>query len=806
MVFRLTLLAAALAVANQIRADEPAVPAPQNNPAELALQLLRSQPVAVGNSETAQQLRKWYEAGTAAGNVGDYYDNRDRGHSQLRMAPYPQLQQIEYTEAESATRKDWGAATRVRPEVVFGNSSTSAQVLTGGSNIRQLYSSPRGLAILHQQYTGSNLYIYPEHRDHDPGDYGPGVYGGEGYGDLLPTNTPYLIATQGSSGSDQPFMKALPYVLAALRPAVKKTLVEKNALMPTVQMILRRSAKNVASDEEYLAGPAHPAVFEGKNVDVAAAIKLAHSITAQTLPPVVQLKVTSESPALKPGIDYFDPATETLANLPELIARVWRGRQFERQLKVSAGGSFDLNDHKLTYQWVLLRGDPQRVSIKPSATGDSATIVVKYHGREPISPESALKSNRVEIGVFVSNGKFYSAPAFITFISLNNEARTYSNGQLTEIGYGASKAVLSVVSYRELLLAAAEKPAIRKLMGLNKQHVTLLKILANTLQAQEDKISLLQKAESESKAAQKMASAAHRELTQALAAARKQTPEIVDALEKREKLSAEKAETAARKAINASRLVRKEKATLEDFLKAPRKLPLGSIRDTFGKQLASLVADISPLEQDREAIGKVIAAATDRQQNRLKFITAQLARTGVAAHNQQATPAGVPVFTPLNKDSNKEKDAAGLQSLTSYERSMIEWYNAELIANVYMPGLVRAVFHENYADPRLTITKVWRDVYRYLENGDFDGVIRYYNGQVLRIGPQGVAFANDAAEHQPTAGWLIKYGLNRNERSRNGSPEMTFSPGAPVMISYNGQHDNTGKVVPATEPPEPAEK
>ena len=85
----------------------------------------------------------------------------------------------------------------VRPHVTFGNSSTSAPPQLGGSNPRSYYVFPFGLSFLYNQYTRNNLYIYPEHRDHDPGHNGKN----DGYGDLYPTNTPYLIISQGSSGS-----------------------------------------------------------------------------------------------------------------------------------------------------------------------------------------------------------------------------------------------------------------------------------------------------------------------------------------------------------------------------------------------------------------------------------------------------------------------------------------------------------------------------------------------------------------------------------------------------------------------------
>jgi len=122
-------------------------------------------PVAVKGDEIGDVLRKWYAEGTAAGNLGDYYDNRDRGHSLLNMAPYPQLQKIEYTEEQKNSRQDYGGQQKILPNVVFGNSSTSAAPQQGGSNVRSYYTNPRGLEFLFTQYARNNLYIYPEHQD-----------------------------------------------------------------------------------------------------------------------------------------------------------------------------------------------------------------------------------------------------------------------------------------------------------------------------------------------------------------------------------------------------------------------------------------------------------------------------------------------------------------------------------------------------------------------------------------------------------------------------------------------------------------
>jgi len=148
-------------------------------------------------------LRQWKSEGTAAGNDGDYYDNRDRGHSELKLGAYPGMLKIPYGEQDKKANRDWGAQMALIPRVVFGNSSTAAPATATGSNSRLYYTNRGGIEFLYQQYTHNNLYVYPEHRDHDPGHNGlpsPGNPEG-GYGDLFPTNTAYLITSQGSSGS-----------------------------------------------------------------------------------------------------------------------------------------------------------------------------------------------------------------------------------------------------------------------------------------------------------------------------------------------------------------------------------------------------------------------------------------------------------------------------------------------------------------------------------------------------------------------------------------------------------------------------
>ncbi|MCY3023383.1 MAG: hypothetical protein NTW87_30760 [Planctomycetota bacterium] len=429
-------------------------------------------PITTAKGELGDLLRKWYTEGTAAGNKGDFYDNRDRTHSELNRGPYPQLQKWQYSKEELDRRLDWAFFGGVRPAVVFGNSSTSAGAYEGGSNPRQAYIHPQGVEVLYRQYRGNNVYMYPEHRDHDPGHNGLP----DGFGDLYPTNTPYVIISQGSSGSDQPFMRAVPFTLAAFRPDVKKKLAETGLLMPTIQMLFRITNKHLTDPaKQYLTGKAHPSVFEGSWVNDLKMVQMTHDITLEDLPPIALLKVAEEDTPLD-GRDFFEPgASERHADTPAVVARIFRAKHYVHRMVVSAEASMDVNKRPLAWHWVVLRGDASRIKIVPkNAAGSVAELLVPYHERRPVAEGSPLESNRVDIGVFVHNGKYYSPPSFVTFFFLDHEARAYDEqGRVLEIGYKTGETYLSVNDWNAffaLLKADAASGPARCLQGRGRRH------------------------------------------------------------------------------------------------------------------------------------------------------------------------------------------------------------------------------------------------------------------------------------------------------------------------------------------------
>ena len=136
-----------------------------------------------------------------------------------------------------------------------------------------------------------------------------------------------------------------------------------------------------------------------------------------------------------------------------------RASRWQRRMLVSAENTRDPNNRPLVYHWRLLRGDLERVQIKPlNPQGTRAELLVAWHERQPIEAGSALLSSRVDIGVFAHNGAHYSAPAFISWYFPANENRTYDNAhRIAAIEYRpaseaesyADPALLTPASWRD---------------------------------------------------------------------------------------------------------------------------------------------------------------------------------------------------------------------------------------------------------------------------------------------------------------------------------------------------------------------
>ena len=378
--------------------------------------------------EGAARLNGWLLDGTAAGNYGDLYDNRDGGHSALPPQIFPQLARVQYSKQARQAGLDRGINRFfLFNAVTIGNASLA---LTAGpmwrSLPREALTDPLQVGSLFQQYVANQIYVYPAHQDY-----------GTPRGDLITANTPYMLISVGSSGSDQPLLKAVAAILAAFRPDVKALLANKGLISPTVQWIFRRGQIGIDNDDDYLSGRAHPSAFNGRRIKLLDMVERAHSLDVADVPPMVRLRVKEESHG-EAGIDTMLPSNdETLFDTPSAIARIARSTAYAKRLVVDASETTDPNGRPLTFRWSVLRGDEKHITVRMlNDQGSVAEIIIPWDaGAQPVGQPN-ITGDRVEIGVFANNGKNWSAPAFISLLFPGNEKRVYRpDGKIAEVDY-----------------------------------------------------------------------------------------------------------------------------------------------------------------------------------------------------------------------------------------------------------------------------------------------------------------------------------------------------------------------------------
>lgn len=352
--------------------------------------------------KTGAAINAWLAEGTASGNSGDLYDNHDRAHSTLDLAPFTGLVPTVHCRESRDAGTDTGFSLFTFPgRIVIGNSSTAN---TSGPNwsscARRLQNQFPHLLL--KQYLSNVIYVYPQHHDYLP----------TLHGDVFPTRTPYLFIAPGSSWTDRPILACMATALAAMRPETKDALVARGLVAPTLQYLLRMAQTNVAERADYLSPRAHPTVFDGTAIDTLRLATLAHSIETNALPPLAPLRIVSDaSMGLVPGRDYDDPRGERVFDSPFAVARVWRAPRETRRMVLAApsGGA------GLRYHWFVGQGDPDKFSILELAPGGRKVEITVTRHESPFETPFGVKSCRADVICVADDGTHFSPPSFVTW-------------------------------------------------------------------------------------------------------------------------------------------------------------------------------------------------------------------------------------------------------------------------------------------------------------------------------------------------------------------------------------------------------
>ncbi len=641
----------------------------------LGITIVPAQPVTTRTDNVAKLLNEWFVNGTAAGLKAMTYENRDGQHSPLNTAQYPQLQVFQ------AVENDKGAATQLRSQPTLGNCSMASAAEQLGCLPRLYMMDPGGNRFLAQQYLSNNLFIYPEHQDHDIGANGIGG----GYGDLLPLNTPALLISQGSSGTDQPFLQALLSTAAALPPDTQKRLIEKHLLMPTLQSIFRRANKMVQTPEDYFTGKAHPVVFDGAQIDEEKMVQIAHEMTPEKIPPLVLLQVIEET-KIAAGKNYFElPGSYPwqLSDTPVSIARILRGNEAEHGMLIGFDKTLNLTKALLQMRVTVLQGDPRFVRIE-SAPG-SNVMRIRVRWQPPVITATGIRSHRIDIGIFADNGASISAPAIISFYMLPNEMHFYDeHGRVAEIHYQTHNPDFGLPT------SDTDSRWVKVLFAFSLKDTNLRGRLLDQILTPAERSGL-----------QKHYLALTPQL-EALTAAERDDKRKDEAAKLRSKFGA---------AISTALKTRIDEKS--EF----------TVRSTIEKVLHAITS-FHPFYLGSQRELDALAAASPKS-SAVADVRAELHRLIMQGVLVEQASGQIDTMSPPDQ-------------LSLGERYMLRGLNLTLLSQVLFADVLERSTAPAYVSQRLTTPKQWRDVYRYhSDSGALQGWIRYTGARIANFDAEG---------------------------------------------------------------------
>jgi hypothetical protein len=231
------------------------------------------------------------------------------------------------------------------------------------------------------------LQFFPEYRDYDDVDW-------------FKVNQPYVFTTQGSSGSELNEVERCRRILLALRPEVRQWLIDNKRVGDVVSYLMRSNQYS-----GYLDPLCHRVVIDGRN-EMPSDIDLAESITLETIPPLLKIKVISDSLEGETPSQKFGACplrTDEAVGLIRTTSAQVRTIVIELE-----------TDRPCAFHWVKCQGECSVVYNNPDKT--RATITIPIQGNfEVFKPDgTAVLSNRVEVIAVAFDGTHYSCPVFVT--------------------------------------------------------------------------------------------------------------------------------------------------------------------------------------------------------------------------------------------------------------------------------------------------------------------------------------------------------------------------------------------------------
>lgn len=336
------------------------------------------------------------------GNTGDLYMNRDVGHSRPNLAQFPGITEVKFDTEGVQRNMAAGIPNVCFPYPLFGNCS---QAFVHGPYWR---SMPRAIASINlpslfamqKLYLSNQIWFFPSNLDTPP--LGK-------HGDVFHSLVPFYVTTAGRSWSDIPYLHAAMLASRVLPPATKQLAVRQSLFAPTIITLLKKSLKDVVTEDDYISPKAHPTALPPGGIDTNKLVRLASSLLPSAIPPLVTVTAESVSDITDTG------RSELLYSTPLAWSFVLNAPERKRVFVLKAKGAEKM-------RFVRTHGTQQQAKVV-SIGKDGAVIELDTALINP--------SNRVDIAVFGRNRQTqWGAPSFVSFARMDAKG-AYSDPLLT---------------------------------------------------------------------------------------------------------------------------------------------------------------------------------------------------------------------------------------------------------------------------------------------------------------------------------------------------------------------------------------
>ena len=370
----------------------------------------------------AETVRRWIAEGSAAGNAGDFYMNRDGGHSRIDVRRFPLLSTVSFD--GEGVKRGFGTCPPIAalPSgfALFTNCSRAYAKGPRWRSLPRAWMADRILsARLSALYLSNQINVFPASKD----------FGGKA-GDVFPAATPCVFITKGESWSDRPLLEMLLSASAALRPDVKKEILRRGLFAPVMQCLLRKSVRGA---ESILSPEANPTVFDTKAIDARKLVEAAHALAPDAIPPAVKLDFIEINPPKgrlpMPGLDYPDIAPEPFCITPFSSCFVLRAPEGVREFSLSAAAIGAAPGETAEFAWRVTHGDASAARITVEEGSGGARAKLRLDRRR-------LRA-RVDVACFAKTaGSGWGAPSFVSFLPVSRELRSYDgDGRILSVNY-----------------------------------------------------------------------------------------------------------------------------------------------------------------------------------------------------------------------------------------------------------------------------------------------------------------------------------------------------------------------------------